>query len=82
MSLSKSIFSITRMGRGLISVDSVYFGDWHNDQLWSLSKARKKSVCVLTDRKINVGDATYRPVTNKSNRSSRMLAEAVDKAYP
>ena len=78
----EKVSKIERLAPGLLSVDCVDFGEYYQGQLWSDSKARKTAKCIYSGRPIVPGDRIYRPVTNKSNRGTRMLASEVDKDYP
>jgi hypothetical protein len=62
------------MGRGLVKIVTEQYGETFND-LWSVAKQVKSAKCCLCDREIPRGDHSYRPITNRSNRSSRMCEE-------
>lgn len=49
------------------------------DEPFLKSKARKKTTCVATGNPINVGDWVYRPLGNSKIRSTRILAEEVER---
>lgn len=46
--------------------------------LWASARARKRTICALTDQPVNVGDLAYRPVGNQRYRSQRILATALE----
>jgi len=72
------ISNVIRKADGLVILDFGYIGEWYARQIWARCKARKCAMCVVTGKKIEVGDSVYRPVTNARNRMYRILAARFD----
>jgi hypothetical protein len=47
------------------------------DMLWVKSKARKPTICWITQKPINMGDEAWRPLGNSANRFRRISLQAM-----
>lgn len=61
-------------GARRVTRDLVSYGGF----IWTRGNARKAAKCYLSSRRIDVGQAAYRPITNKGERMLRVAASVWD----
>lgn len=76
------ILNPRRVATGLVEAYSSDAMDDYGTQVWSECTSRQRSKCVVSGSPIQPGDRVYRPVTNKANRSWRVLALVMNEAVP
>ncbi len=51
-----AITGIKRQAPGLVTLNFAYLGDYIGRQAWARCKARKATRCVMTGKRVEVGD--------------------------
>lgn len=82
VSMAGEISKPSRVAPGIVRAHSADRLADYGMQTWTEVKSRQHATCKVSGSAIQPGDMVYRPMTNKANRSWRVLALVMNAAVP